>query len=454
MGRDRKIKGIKIRTFNNCMMILSCIFYVFLICTTAILSSKYQNLIKDTDEYIACEKNAAMVTQASDYLTGQVRLYVQNMDVKYMQAYFEEVDVTRRREKALEEMKQLESDESLLADLQAALQESNDLMKREIYAMKLISTANHYDSDMIPAEVKSCSLQADDLSPHSDEMIEKARNLVYDEAYQSAKENIYSHLSQFLNGVTGTMSQRQDDSVDMLGKTIANQRVLISILLVMNILTFVVITLMIVRPLKMYVECIKASNELEIIGSYECKYLALTYNDIYELNEANQMVLAHRAEHDTLTDTLNRAAYDRLRTLFKESSMPIALVILDVDQFKRINDSFGHETGDLVLKSAASLLQGSFRSADYVIRLGGDEFVIIMTDISFENGDVIKNKITQINDFLRNQQDGLPPISLSAGVAFSEQGFSDDLFMKADKALYQAKNSGRSTCCFYDEIDK
>ena len=175
--QENKTRGLRIRTLNACMIIVSCIIFSFLLSCTAVMPSQYRKLITSTNEYIACAEDASSLSMASDYLTEQVQLYVQNMDIVYMHRYFEEVNETRRREKALEELNRHDISDSIRTSLEAALQSSNDLMHREIYAMKLISEANEYGEDLIPAEVKSTPWEASDLSLTSAQKIEKARHL-------------------------------------------------------------------------------------------------------------------------------------------------------------------------------------------------------------------------------------------------------------------------------------
>lgn len=440
------VKGIHIHTFNYCIMLLSGIMFLCLIYITVTMPTKYHELIRHTEDCIACEDDAASLMAASDYLTEQVRLYAQNMDIKYMNAYFEEANVTCRREKALEELQNHAIGEDIQKDLQLALNDSRNLMKREIYAMKLISVANQYASEVLPQEVQSMSLNTEDAALTPEEMIAKARDLVFNEEYQDAKASIYSHLSHFTEEVISITHTNQQASANTLSVTLFYQRIFITILFIITVVNFLVITMMIVRPLKIHINRIKGNDTLEIIGSYEFKYLALTYNDIYELNARNQMLLTKKAEQDSLTGLLNRRAFDKLKAIFGNSSKPIALAVIDVDNFKQINDIYGHETGDLMLKKIASLLENSFRSSDYIIRFGGDEFVVILPEIKRDNLDIIVNKFDRINTLLKTPEDKEPSTSLSVGLTFSEKGFTDDLFSKADQALYEAKKRGRCNC--------
>jgi diguanylate cyclase (GGDEF)-like protein len=129
----------------------------------------------------------------------------------------------------------------------------------------------------------------------------------------------------------------------------------------------------------------------------------------------------------------------------------MALLIVDVDKFKQVNDTYGHAVGDRVLKRVAEVLKHSFRSVDIICRFGGDEFVVVMTRANSSMKQLVTNKIDTANDILLNPKDDLPPISLSVGVAFSDrENPKGDIFKDADAALYQVKESGRSGIAFYE----
>ena len=98
---EKNIKGIKIRSFNTYMILLAFVLYGMLIYATAQMTSRYDDFIRYNDEYIACHESAVEMNAASDYLTDQVRLFTQNMDMQYMHNYFKEAYETQRREKAL-----------------------------------------------------------------------------------------------------------------------------------------------------------------------------------------------------------------------------------------------------------------------------------------------------------------------------------------------------------------
>lgn len=451
METKKPIKGIRIRTVNYGMIVVSAVLYILLIAATVNASNEYNAMISSTDQYIACRHHAAQIADGSNYLTEQIQLYVMTGRPEYMEAYFTEANVTRRRENALEELKQYQVDDDALQFLEAALSHSNQLMEREIYAIKLVAVSQKADMDSLPEEVRNMALTAGDRSLTPEELVEKARGIIFDTGYQDAKALISSNISYFVNSAIDVTHQEQQGSLATLKQTMTRQTVFISALFVLNLITFAMVIVLIVKPLQLYINCIKEEKRLNITGAYEFKYLALTYNDIYEVKASHEALLRHRAEHDPLTGLINRGAFDQMKQFFKINPCPLALLVIDVDKFKLINDGYGHEVGDRILKKVATVIKDSFRAKDYPARIGGDEFAVIVTEVTEEMEATILSKAAAINEFLQNPADELPAVSLSIGGAFSSQGFSDDLYTKADSALYIVKEQGRCGCRFYQE---
>ncbi|MEM7081621.1 MAG: diguanylate cyclase [Pseudomonadota bacterium] len=157
-----------------------------------------------------------------------------------------------------------------------------------------------------------------------------------------------------------------------------------------------------------------------------------------------------RLMHDTLTGVHSRLAYtERLQEecqRWRRHGQPVTFAIWDVDHFKRINDTYGHQVGDRVLKVIAAMLSQSTRTEDFVARIGGEEFVTLFpsTDIASALGKIeqIRERIHAANFLCKGQ-----PVSVSAscGVTdFREDDTPESVFARADKALYEAKRNGRN----------
>ena len=158
----------------------------------------------------------------------------------------------------------------------------------------------------------------------------------------------------------------------------------------------------------------------------------------------------HEAEHDPLTDLLNRGSFNKLIHIYETGESPFALILVDVDVFKAVNDTFGHGIGDQILRKVASVLKKQFRNIDYVCRIGGDEFAVIMVNSASDKRCTIQKKIEEANEELSNPTDSLPAVSLSVGQHFQTEkskGFNSN---DADAALYYIKEHGRHNCGFYE----
>jgi diguanylate cyclase (GGDEF)-like protein/PAS domain S-box-containing protein len=177
--------------------------------------------------------------------------------------------------------------------------------------------------------------------------------------------------------------------------------------------------------------------------------------DISE-RKAYELELAHHAAHDVLTGLPNRGLFeDRLQqaiTRAVRSRSLIAVLYIDVDGFKGINDSLGHATGDVLLKELARGLNILVRSTDTIARLGGDEFAVILESLDHqEDGLRIASSVVAAMRRTFNLEDRQVSTSGSVGVAFLDGAAGDadgaDLLARADRALYAAKAAGRDCLC-------
>ena len=178
---------------------------------------------------------------------------------------------------------------------------------------------------------------------------------------------------------------------------------------------------------------------------------------IEELLNENEKRLHHLAHHDHLTDLPNRLLFaDRLQQAIskaRRSHRQIALFFLDLDEFKTINDTLGHDHGDLLLIDVARRLQRAIRESDTVARMGGDEFLILLEDIeSVEMIESMAERISRALTHTLRKDDFVQEISASIGISIFPEDATDgqELLKKADLAMYQAKSAGRSRYHFYN----
>lgn len=185
-----------------------------------------------------------------------------------------------------------------------------------------------------------------------------------------------------------------------------------------------------------YIELIK--EKLEKVEDLELKQLVLMLiNDNLNLQKESTI--------DLLTGLYNRRILEQLKKL------PTIAIMCDIDNFKGINDTLGHDKGDYVINRVGTILKENFRNSDYVCRLGGDEFLILISDYNnrefvLERCEKIKREISD-TIVLPNSK-----VTISMGIAMDNNyNLLDEIIKKADESLYLAKNSGKNQIALSDE---
>ena len=357
----------------------------------------------------------------------------------------------RRRDLAVEKLAELLEgrDDEALEQLNTALTLSNELVEVEYHAMRLMLEAGEYDMNTIPEEIAGIALSAEESAMSPEELRERAKTLVFGNNYVHYKERIHENVTlctQSLIRASGRELEEASNRIDVLFR-IQTAATLIFLLSVFTIMAF--INSQIRYPLSRMVDLMQEQKTIPPDGVEELRFAARTYNTILRENIAAREKLSHEASHDALTGLLNRGAYELLMDTVDKEHM--ALLLIDVDNFKQVNDTYGHAMGDRVLKRVAEILQSSFRSVDIICRIGGDEFVVVMTRVSSAMRELVYNKIERANDLLRHPKDDLAPVSLSVGVAFSDRkNTQGDIFSDADAAAYRVKRAGGGGCAFFE----
>ncbi len=182
-----------------------------------------------------------------------------------------------------------------------------------------------------------------------------------------------------------------------------------------------------------------------------------TYEDITERHKAQAQV-AYMARHDTLTDLPNRLMMreqlEEILASSNERGLSTAVMCVDLDNFKSINDTLGHPVGDALLRAVAGRIRNTVRETDAVARLGGDEFVVVQGNVEKpeQASSLAKRLIDALDDpYIIEGHQVLTGASVGIAVADPDHDAADDLLMQADVALYQAKGDGRGVFRFYEE---
>jgi diguanylate cyclase (GGDEF)-like protein len=158
--------------------------------------------------------------------------------------------------------------------------------------------------------------------------------------------------------------------------------------------------------------------------------------------------LEHRATHDPLTGIYNRTKLEAFLeheiARAQRSDAPLTLILFDVDLFKAVNDTYGHNVGDAILKRLVTVVTGRIRASDLLARWGGEEFVILLPDTTAEGGRHLAESIRAA--VAATTFEGPEQVTISLGVAEHRPGEPQkELIKRVDDALYAAKGAGRNT---------
>jgi len=192
---------------------------------------------------------------------------------------------------------------------------------------------------------------------------------------------------------------------------------------------------------------------LAILSLFTLAYRSRIRHLLNELAD-NRQLLAKLAMFDQLTETRNRHCFLELSNdtinRAKRYNESLALIILDIDHFKKINDTFGHPAGDFALHLLSQACQSCLRNVDTMGRLGGEEFGILLPNTGIDGATELARRIREHIESLSCHWND-EPIQLTVSLGLTEFHTSDtdfaDLYNRADKALYQAKSSGRNQLC-------
>lgn len=186
-----------------------------------------------------------------------------------------------------------------------------------------------------------------------------------------------------------------------------------------------------------------SEEEIDLINSSldilaECLQRGLEYDDLFE-----------QACNDPLTGLSNRRVFEErivgMIDSAKRYGHPLSMIAMDLDRFKAINDNLGHQTGDEVLKTVASVLKGAIRSSDLLVRMGGDEFLVILCNTEKKNGRILAERLCSAIDALDIWADDNTKLGVSIGLTQLRKSESLEQWLeRTDDILYHAKDEGRS----------
>ena len=447
-GKKGAGSGVSIRVIGAITIVIG-ILLAFNAFTLAGSVANIRDAAADDEvRYVACSDAVDELQEASDYLTTQARMFIATGRRECMDAYLNELNVVNRRGKSVETLQtSLVDDLGAATELENALAASDELAKDELAAMRL--AADYYQIGDVPDKVANADISHVDVGAGQEAKLEAAKGLLFDANYDAAKQEISESVEASLAALLTQLTDDLAENEELMQNLLFQLRISVALLLCTVMVLVLVLFMYVLKPLDRYIKRIEKNEPLQADGAYELRYLAEAYNAMYEDNSKRIEQLREIAERDPLTGLSNRSGYDNFLATHTRN---IALVLIDIDNFKEFNNVYGRDTGNAVMLKLASALSDAFRSTDFPCRIESDKFAVIMTNMHGNLREAVLSKMELVNALLADSSDDTPLITLSVGAAFSTEGMTDqDIYHAANEALIQAQQQGTNNIVFYGE---
>ena len=446
MSTKKQRNGISLRTIHIFLVVGAVMLAGLMLYSTFYLTASFRNLTQISENNSELQKASYELMDASDYLTERAQRFAVSANKRLLWEYYDEAFTMKHREEAVERLSEGTDNTVAIANLENAMNFSKQLMQREYYSFRLVIEAAGIED--YPEVLNDVELSQRDKELSSQEKMNRAADIVFDNDYYSQKKKIKENMQASL----AELEKQRTDNYDLALADMRTRMLIVRIMIVLETITVFFLVWLAshlgISPILKAVERIKNNNKIPEAGTTEFRYLVRAYNQMYEKYRKSLENLDYKASHDELTGVYNRAGYKTLVSSFDIDNM--YMLMFDIDNFKSINDTYGHETGDMVLKKLVGVLKKNFRPDDFICRIGGDEFVVLMLHTPQKQQELIASKIDAINSALENTDDGLPRLSISVGIVHSSESDKvDELLKKTDVAMYQSKKKGKSTYTFY-----
>ena len=278
--------GISIKVVHAAMLVLGLLLILLLVFSSYKNTNVFTRLNKETGNYIVRQKAAHDLMEASDYLTEMTQRFTLEGDTQYLDNYFEEAFGNQRREAAITSMAENEAEQNLVNQIQEALNESNKLMYREYYAMKLVIDAKEIKT--YPDKLRGVELKPEDMNLSAEEKMELAQKMVMGTEYYAQKELIRNDLKAGLNTLDTMMATARTETTAQLNSEMNTVRIFIIIVAVLLLIIIGLSAYLGTIPLIKAAKCAQNGEAIPVTGAKEFRYLANSYNKLTGAKEKDE----------------------------------------------------------------------------------------------------------------------------------------------------------------------
>lgn len=455
-------KKIRIAYLIPIWIVITCAVIILLGRATKVFESALKKQGDLTQKTIQCTKLAEQMQDGSDILTNAVWRFVATGEEVYANDYLKELEETRSRDKAIEALRKEGLSSGELYSMEKAKWNSDLLMRKEMHCMRLVYDAQGITN--IPSILLSSefALREEEESLTAQEKQSSALQFVFGEEYLETKAEIQSQIDIFTN----SLEKRQNEELALAMNKTEQARLMMQftavILVSWCIILLMCFYMLLIRPIRACCEELGSTDgqrELKLQGPFELRRLIRAFNKAIAYIENKNEEIYNIQMVDTVTGGYTATRFDHEVAEKLRDDRQFAFISMDIRRFKVINDVYGSEEGDKVLREVYDILCSSLESGEVVSRIDSDVFNLIMDETDSE---VIESRIEEIAQAIEqiHSQYGESPyhVSLNCGVYQVSEGERDIVSIR-DRANV-ARNISKSEsgyltgCVFYTELER
>lgn len=452
MRVNKKAQGMKsIIVFIPTIIAIS-IFYILIIVSSIFLNKFTTKMSENAEKTNYCINAINDFQQTSDKLSAIAIAFIHNpidsdtnkLNTKILDTYYEEIALEENSpEELIKRLKDYDLPLSARKGLNIAEDNAQRMIDLQARAITYIGSLSYIDiPDKYFDKIKKSELSADEAAQTDEEKLSVAAEILLSPTYSNYQSYVSKNTRAASNTITEESNAFQTEYTGKLKFARGFMWTTMLLSFVTSAIFFIVLLRKLILPINDFAKKIDADERLnEKAGLYEANYLATAYNNLLDRRDEYDSALKNVAEVDSLTGLPNRYSFNEFLKKPIEEDKSTCLFVLDINNLKTINDTYGHSKGDELIKNASICIRDAFANEDNknCYRIGGDEFVVILDNIEEKD----------INEYLKiflNRQN-LLKVSIAYGYSYSNNvklvGY-EKLMMEADELMYKNKNEMKS----------
>ncbi len=446
MTDKTNVKGIRAPYIFFPTMVITFVIHILIVICSILINIYSARMADETNESSDCINNISAILSHSSKLSDTVSSFAYNPEIPTgpntfqlndspLKEYVLEIsDETRDLSVIANKLNKHNINSVTMSYINDALAKLDRVIKTQAHAIRLIASKVEIPEYLLK-KIPEYTLTEEELSYTKDVAKDKARDLLFERQYSFDKRDIATDIT----AAQTSQKEKFNLAKDSLNFHLTNLRIclwiMIITIIIITVVFFIVIIKLLVFPIIGFSKKINDNERLDSEkGMYEANLLAYSYNMLLDRHDQFEDELRKVAEFDSLTGLPNRYSYNEFLKREIPNNQIACVFMLDINDLKYENDTYGHDKGDELIKHASQCIREAFGEGSFCFRTGGDEFVVILNNVKKEDISNIKKNFFEVEKKYN--------VSIAIGYSYSDNvkeiGY-EKLVIEADGMMYKNK---------------